>query len=87
MFLAYFHNFFLWNREYKENIKIVDAGIKKIEEIIEEFYHYDKKTAYVFTADHGMTDWGKCPVCIYIIYHRKNLRKKVTVDFRLSRAD
>ncbi|XP_021913441.1 GPI ethanolamine phosphate transferase 1-like isoform X2 [Zootermopsis nevadensis] len=44
--------------EYKENIKIVDAGIKKIEEIIEEFYHYDKKTAYVFTADHGMTDWG-----------------------------
>lgn len=22
-----------------------------------DFFH-DKKTAYIFTADHGMTDWG-----------------------------
>ncbi|PNF25229.1 hypothetical protein B7P43_G13894 [Cryptotermes secundus] len=44
--------------EYKENIRVVDAGIKRIEEMIEEFYQHDKKTAYVFTSDHGMTDWG-----------------------------
>lgn len=44
--------------EYKENIRVVDTGVKKVEEMVEEFYQHDKKTAYVFTADHGMTDWG-----------------------------
>lgn len=36
---------------------MVDNGVKRIETIIEKFYG-DNKTAYVFTADHGMTDWG-----------------------------
>jgi hypothetical protein len=27
--------------------------------MVEEFYQHDKKTAYIFTADHGMTNWGK----------------------------
>ncbi|XP_069682129.1 GPI ethanolamine phosphate transferase 1 isoform X2 [Periplaneta americana] len=44
--------------EYKENIHVVDKGIKRVEELIEEFYQHDKQTAYIFTADHGMTDWG-----------------------------
>jgi phosphatidylinositol glycan class N len=47
------------NREYKENVRVVDAGIKKVEEMVEEFFQRDNKTAYVFTADHGMTDWGE----------------------------
>lgn len=33
---------------------------QRIEEIVQktEQYFDDKSTAYIFTADHGMTDWG-----------------------------
>uniref|UniRef100_A0A4W3JBH1 GPI ethanolamine phosphate transferase 1 n=1 Tax=Callorhinchus milii TaxID=7868 RepID=A0A4W3JBH1_CALMI len=44
--------------EYKENVRIVDAGIQKVVSIIENFYGNDGKTAFIFTSDHGMTDWG-----------------------------
>jgi len=43
---------------YLNNIKIVDAGIKKVTEQLKEFYG-DDKTSYVFTADHGMGNRGK----------------------------
>ncbi|XP_034776962.2 GPI ethanolamine phosphate transferase 1 [Acipenser ruthenus] len=46
------------SRDYLENIKIVDDGIKELVSVIEDFYGMDEKTAYVFTSDHGMTDWG-----------------------------
>ncbi|KAM7126529.1 GPI ethanolamine phosphate transferase 1 isoform 1-T1 [Molossus nigricans] len=46
------------SREYEDNIKIVDNGIKEIVALIKEFYGNDEKTAFVFTSDHGMTDWG-----------------------------
>ncbi|CAD5110957.1 DgyrCDS311 [Dimorphilus gyrociliatus] len=46
------------SRQYLDNINVVDDIIKKSVERIEEFYNNDKKTAYVFTADHGMTAWG-----------------------------
>ncbi|XP_053570598.1 GPI ethanolamine phosphate transferase 1 [Bombina bombina] len=46
------------SREYKENLKIVDHGIKEMVALIEEFYGNDEKTAFIFTSDHGMTDWG-----------------------------
>lgn len=36
---------------------MVDQGVKEITELIENFYN-DGKTAFVFTADHGMSDWG-----------------------------
>ena len=29
-----------------------------MEKLIEEFYNHDGQTAYVMTADHGMTNWG-----------------------------
>jgi hypothetical protein len=41
-----------------DNIKLVDDGVERMEEVIEEFFDYDGKTVYVFTSDHGMTDWG-----------------------------
>lgn len=41
-----------------DNIKLVDDGIERMEEVVEEFFDYDGKTVYVFTSDHGMTDWG-----------------------------
>ncbi|XP_039766590.1 GPI ethanolamine phosphate transferase 1 isoform X1 [Ornithorhynchus anatinus] len=46
------------SREYKENIKKVDDGIKEIVTLLEGFYGNDGKTAFVITSDHGMTDWG-----------------------------
>ena len=41
-----------------ENIRTADVIVQKTEQLINEFYN-DGQTAYVFTADHGMTDWGK----------------------------
>jgi phosphatidylinositol glycan class N len=51
------HAFRPYSPEYLYNIKVVDEGIQQITKIVDEFYN-DGKTAYVFTADHGMTDWG-----------------------------
>jgi hypothetical protein len=39
------------------NIAIVDAGIRRVCAQLERVYA-DASTVYVFTADHGMTDWG-----------------------------
>ncbi|CBX90965.1 Glycosyl phosphatidyl inositol anchor synthesis [Plenodomus lingam] len=49
------HRPYSW--QYLHNIQIVDRGVQEITELIEEFYS-DDKTAFVFTADHGMSDWG-----------------------------
>ncbi|KAK4176012.1 Phosphatidylinositolglycan class N-domain-containing protein [Triangularia setosa] len=46
-----------YSKEYLHNIKVVDQGVKEISELIEDFYR-DDRTAFVFTADHGMSDWG-----------------------------
>ncbi|XP_025742516.1 GPI ethanolamine phosphate transferase 1 isoform X2 [Callorhinus ursinus] len=46
------------SREYKDNVKVVDDGIKEIVSMLEHFYGNDGKTAFIFTSDHGMTDWG-----------------------------
>ncbi|EAW13399.1 mannose-ethanolamine phosphotransferase MCD4 [Aspergillus clavatus NRRL 1] len=46
-----------YSKEYLHNIKIVDQGVQEITNLIEDFYG-DGKTAFIFTADHGMSDWG-----------------------------
>ncbi|KAF2884971.1 hypothetical protein ILUMI_21192 [Ignelater luminosus] len=43
--------------KYIENIKIVDKGVQDTVNLIEKYFG-DKKTTYIFTSDHGMTDWG-----------------------------
>ncbi|KAK9367231.1 Phosphatidylinositolglycan class N-domain-containing protein [Lipomyces kononenkoae] len=43
--------------EYFKNIQHIDTGIQKLQKMIDEFYQ-DDKTAWVFTADHGMSDFG-----------------------------
>lgn len=48
----------LLSREYLHNIGLVDSGVAEMESIIEDFFGYDGRTAYVFTSDHGMTNWG-----------------------------
>uniref|UniRef100_A0A8C1IV32 GPI ethanolamine phosphate transferase 1 n=1 Tax=Cyprinus carpio TaxID=7962 RepID=A0A8C1IV32_CYPCA len=51
-------NIFCTYREYLENIDLVDAGVAEIVTMMDDFYGHDRKTAYVFTSDHGMTNWG-----------------------------
>jgi phosphatidylinositol glycan class N len=51
------HAYRPYSKEYLHNIKIVDQGVAEITKLIDDFYN-DGKTAYVFTADHGMSDWG-----------------------------
>ena len=51
------HSYRPYSKEYLHNIKIVDQGVREMTKLIEDFYG-DGKTAFVFTADHGMSDWG-----------------------------
>ena len=39
------------------NLALVDREIKRVVAVIDSYFG-DGKTAYVFTSDHGMTDWG-----------------------------
>ncbi|UJR32060.1 hypothetical protein I4U23_019528 [Adineta vaga] len=47
-----------WSDVYMKNIQIVDGIIQRLENLIENYYKHDQKTTYLFTSDHGMTDWG-----------------------------
>lgn len=51
------HGFRPYSSEYLHNVKVVDQGVKEISELINDFYN-DDRTAFVFTADHGMSDYG-----------------------------
>jgi len=51
------HQYRPYSKEYLHNIQVVDKGVQEITELIGDFYD-DGKTAFVFTADHGMSDWG-----------------------------
>ncbi|EXJ90509.1 phosphatidylinositol glycan, class N [Capronia coronata CBS 617.96] len=51
------HAYRPYSKEYLHNIKVVDQGVEAITNLIDNFYA-DGKTSYVFTADHGMSDWG-----------------------------
>ncbi|KAK4552116.1 Glycosyl phosphatidyl inositol anchor synthesis [Recurvomyces mirabilis] len=51
------HSYRPYSKEYLHNIKVVDQGVQEITKVVEDFYG-DDETAFVFTADHGMSDWG-----------------------------
>ena len=51
------HSYRPYSKEYLHNIKVVDQGVREITELVEEFYG-DDESAFIFTADHGMSDWG-----------------------------
>uniref|UniRef100_F1KUM5 GPI ethanolamine phosphate transferase 1 n=1 Tax=Ascaris suum TaxID=6253 RepID=F1KUM5_ASCSU len=42
---------------YIDNIGVVDKGIEAIDTLFHEYFH-DNRTVFLFTSDHGMTDWG-----------------------------
>ncbi|GFO22357.1 GPI ethanolamine phosphate transferase 1 [Plakobranchus ocellatus] len=47
-----------FSREYLNNIQVIDKGIRETVKLVNDFFHNDGRTAFVMTADHGMTDWG-----------------------------
>ncbi|KAG4302229.1 hypothetical protein PCK1_001501 [Pneumocystis canis] len=51
------HSYRPYSKEYINNIKVVDIGIKNITELVENYYN-DNKTVWIFTSDHGMSDLG-----------------------------
>ncbi|KAM7390627.1 hypothetical protein PAMA_008691 [Pampus argenteus] len=46
------------SQEYLDNIGLVDRGVTELVSMVEDFFGHDGRTAYVFTSDHGMTNWG-----------------------------
>ena len=43
---------------YLKNLRLVDRGVQNLVQLAENYWGHDLRTAYVFTSDHGMTDWG-----------------------------
>ncbi|EWC47193.1 GPI ethanolamine phosphate transferase 1 [Drechslerella stenobrocha 248] len=52
------HAYRPYSPEYLKNIEVVDKGVQELVDMVDNFYGHDDKTAWVFTADHGMSDWG-----------------------------
>ncbi|CAN6630432.1 GPI ethanolamine phosphate transferase 1 [Trichomonascus vanleenenianus] len=52
------HGYRPYSAEYYDNIKYIDRKIQEMEQMVEEFYDHDGKTSWIFTADHGMSDFG-----------------------------
>ncbi|EPX75216.1 pig-N [Schizosaccharomyces octosporus yFS286] len=44
--------------DYMQNIQYIDQGIKELVEKVNRYYENDDASAWVFTADHGMSDYG-----------------------------
>jgi GPI ethanolamine phosphate transferase 1 len=51
------HAYRPYSKEYLHNIKVVDEGVKATVRLFHDYFK-DDATAWVFTADHGMSDWG-----------------------------
>jgi phosphatidylinositol glycan class N len=53
---------------YINNIRLVDQGLRRVEQLVESYYEHDGKTAYIFTSDHGMGNRGK-----YALFNLKTM--------------
>ncbi|RCI13749.1 hypothetical protein L249_8087 [Ophiocordyceps polyrhachis-furcata BCC 54312] len=51
------HSYRPYSKEYLHNVQVVDQGVKEVTELVQKFFG-DERTAFIFTADHGMSDWG-----------------------------
>lgn len=51
------HSYRPHSPEYLRNVQVVDQVVRATQQLFEEFYG-DDRTAYIFTADHGMSNIG-----------------------------
>ncbi|CEH15129.1 Glycosylphosphatidylinositol anchor synthesis protein [Ceraceosorus bombacis] len=52
------HTYRPQSREYVGNAAVVDAVTKAAEQLLSDFFNDDRQTAFIFTADHGMSRKG-----------------------------
>ncbi|GAA5922242.1 mannose-ethanolamine phosphotransferase MCD4 [Sporobolomyces koalae] len=52
------HSYRPFGPEYHRNIRVVDHVVEQTTRLLQDFYHDDQETAFVFTADHGMSSLG-----------------------------
>ena len=61
-FFKYYHyqiyNLWFYFRTYNDSIVLTDKIVQEVEKLITEHYN-DNSTAFIFSSDHGMTDWGE----------------------------
>ncbi|VDK48767.1 unnamed protein product [Anisakis simplex] len=46
-----------YSSDYITNLVFVDNAIRNVSNLMANYFN-DNKTAFIFTSDHGMTDWG-----------------------------
>jgi phosphatidylinositol glycan class N len=51
------------SREYLRQLTFIDDGIRRVVRRAQQFYDDDRRSAFVFTSDHGMSDKGFVVVC------------------------
>ena len=47
------------SESYTAMIRNLDVNVARILEIFRKYPDIDRETAFIFTSDHGMTDWGR----------------------------
>lgn len=46
------------SQRFQLSMRNVDETVAALEGTVERFFNRDRRTAFIFTSDHGMTDWG-----------------------------
>jgi hypothetical protein len=48
----------------------VDNIVQEVVKILNDFYKNDNQTAFIYTSDHGMTDWGNFIIFLYLFWRK-----------------
>lgn len=72
------------SREYLDNIGLVDTGVADLVSMVEDFFDHDGRTAYVFTSDHGMTNWGRTLVVVLQLSATEKKKNSYANEFTVA---
>lgn len=56
------------SEEYLNMVRHLDTNIARILGIFKQYPDITQEAAFIFTADHGMTDWGKFWILLCILF-------------------